>query len=386
MKIVHVAASAPYNDYWGYQDNLLPKYHAKLGHDVTMLTTNTKHENGEIIEIPCADYRLTDGVRVIRFKRKDYGNPILNNLTNRIEIFDTLKEIHPDFIFFHGLVSDSIYDVVKYKKSINPNCIIVQDNHLDCYNYVANVKGIRDHIIRLIQRHRVKKTIAYVTKVLGVTPLRKEYAEDYFQVPKDKSDVLIMGADDEAIPLKRKEIIRKQVRASEGIPKDCFLIVSGGKIDESKRTHLLMEAVKNLVNVKLLVFGSVLPDFEDEFRQTMNDNVKYIGWIPAERTYDYLLSADLLIFPGSHSVLWEQACACKVPCVFAQLKGMDHVNNGGNSSFLSTVTVNSIRDEISRLHFTDAYDKMKSIAESEATDIYLYSEIAKKSLEIGINA
>ena len=36
MKIVHIAPNAPYNDYWGYQDNLLPKYHKKLGHDVTV--------------------------------------------------------------------------------------------------------------------------------------------------------------------------------------------------------------------------------------------------------------------------------------------------------------------------------------------------------------
>ena len=60
---------------------------------------------------------------------------------------------------------------------------------------------------------------------------------------------------------------------------------------------------------------------------------------------------------------------------------MDHVNNGGNSDFISEVTVESINDEINKLYFTDSYYKMKKVAESEATDIYMYSKIAKKSLE-----
>ena len=39
------------------------------------------------------------------------------------------------------------------------------------------------------------------------------------------------------------------------------------------------------------------------------------------------------------------------------------------------------KKEIEQLVFTDKYYDMKKIAESEKTDIYLYSNIAKKSLE-----
>ena len=72
MRIVNIAPSAPYNDYWGYQDNLLPKYQKKLGHDVTMITTNLIHKDGSIAEIPCDDYFLKDGVRIIRLKKEKY--------------------------------------------------------------------------------------------------------------------------------------------------------------------------------------------------------------------------------------------------------------------------------------------------------------------------
>ena len=107
----------------------------------------------------------------------------------------------------------------------------------------------------------------------------------------------------------------------------------------------------------------------------------YIGWLGADKVYDYFFAADLAFSPGQHSVLWEQACAAKVPCVFEKWDGMDHVNNGGNAEFISPVTVETIQAELSALHFTPKYEKMKEIVASSATDIYLYSRIAEKSLE-----
>ena len=56
MKIVHIVPKAPYNDNWGYQDNLLPKYQRKMGHEVTVITTNTMQQDGKIINTACILY------------------------------------------------------------------------------------------------------------------------------------------------------------------------------------------------------------------------------------------------------------------------------------------------------------------------------------------
>lgn len=60
---------------------------------------------------------------------------------------------------------------------------------------------------------------------------------------------------------------------------------------------------------------------------------------------------------------------------------MEHVNNGGNSDFVSDITPEALRQKIIDLRYTDKYYLMDNVAKSEATDIYLYSNIAKKSLE-----
>lgn len=379
MKIVHIAPNAPYNDYWGYQDNLLPKYHRKLGHEVTVIITNKMHKDGKIVEIDSADYILTDGVRIIRCPYKKTRFPKSGILTY-IPVYEMLEELKPDFIFYHGLISYTIVDVIKYIKR-NRNCKVVQDNHLD-YNIGMAFKTVKEKVLRAWYRLLNRYSIRYVEKVYGVTPWRKTYAEDYFRIPKDKTDVLIMGADDEQMNLEHRVEIRKTVRKEYQIDDGDFLIVTGGKIDAKKKTNILMEACAGLKGVKLIIFGEVADELKDRFNDLVkSENIIYIGWIASDKVYEYFYAADLVVFPGQHSVLWEQACASKVPCVFEMWDGMDHVNNGGNSDFISLVNVDTVRSKIIELKFTEKYYTMKHIAESEKTDIYLYSNIAKKSLE-----
>lgn len=382
MKIVHIAPSAPYNDYWGYQDNLLPKYHKKLEHDVTMITTNTMHKDGKIVETEQSEYVLKDGVRVIRLQKKKYPNIVLTNLNSRLAVYDILKDIKPDFIFFHGLVSSTIYDVINYKKKINPNCVVVQDNHLD-YNIGRICSNLKEYFFRAVYRHFNRKSLPYVSRIYGVTPWRKKYAEEYFKIPKEKTDVLIMGADDEQMNLVHRSELRNKIREQYGVKDDEFLIATGGKIDRKKKIDVLMEAVKKYSDVKLIVFGNVQSDIKDKFERlkSENENIIDIGWIDADKVYEYFYAADLVFFPGQHSVLWEQACASKTPCVFEKWEGMEHVNNGGNSDFVFPITQETIENKIEELLFTDKYYEMKKVAESDKTDIYLYSNIAIKSLE-----
>lgn len=384
MKIVHIAPKAPYNDYWGYQDNLLPKYQKKLGHDVTMIITNTMHKDGKIVETDCADYFLNDGVRVIRLKVKNYGNGALTNQNSKLPVYKYLEEIKPDFIFYHSLHGTTIFDVIKYKKEINPACVIVQDNHMD-YNNYNNPGGIIGFVCCEYQRLINKYANRYVSKVYGVTPWRKAFAEEYYGIPKDKTDVLIMGADDEYLDIEHREERRKEIRDMYGFSADDFVIVTGGRIDKAKNIDKLVTVCVGLKQkgVKLLVFGSVSPDFKTVFNKALAgaENITYIGWIDSSKVYPYFFAADLIVFPGGHSVMWEQACASKTPCVFNYWDGMEHLNNGGNSILIPLHTNEEIRDMIEGLIHSDAYAAMQAAALSEKTNIYRYSEIAKKSLE-----
>ena len=151
-----------------------------------------------------------------------------------------------------------------------------------------------------------------------------------------------MGADDEQMDFNHKSQIRTEIRRKYSINNDDFLVVTGGKIGIKKNIHLLMHALRNLKGIKLLIFGEVEGEIKSVFQKEYDaaDNITYIGWLKSSEVYKYFFAADLVCFPGQHSVLWEQACVSKVPCVFKKYDGMQHVNNGGNSAFFRIQQLN----------------------------------------------
>lgn len=389
MKLVHIAANAPYNEYWGYHENLLPYYHQRLGHEVTLITTNTMHKDGKIVETDCTDYMLKDGVRLIRLKLKKYPSKTLTALEARLNVFKLLTEIKPDFIFFHGVLSSTIFDVIKYKKKVNEKCIIVCDNHLDYYNGFK-IGGIKSKVLRAYHRIRIKVSEKYVSVYYGVTPWRCQYLTDYFNVPSAKTELLLMGGDDRYIDLENKDKIREKIRTELNISDDNFVVISGGKIDKTKNIHLLMQAIAEIGenDIKLVVFGQILDDIKDEIEELKKSaNIIYIGWIKAEEAYNYFLASDLMVFPGTHSVLWEQACACGIPGMFKEWEGMKHVDAGGSSVFLTHDSAEEIKNNILDIYNNkEKYDSMKKAAVENGIKMFSYAEIAKKAIEIGDEA
>ncbi|MBQ8316552.1 MAG: hypothetical protein IJX95_12540, partial [Lachnospiraceae bacterium] len=67
MKIVHICLSMGYTEGLNYQENIIIKYQAKDGHDVSLITTD--HCFTEGVWVICqteSDYKNEHGVRIIR--------------------------------------------------------------------------------------------------------------------------------------------------------------------------------------------------------------------------------------------------------------------------------------------------------------------------------
>ncbi len=386
MKIVHLCLQAPYNDYWGYQDNLLPKYQKKQGYDVTVITTNTEHNNGSIVQTEEKEYVLNDNEKIIRIAySKKIGK--ISNLIKWFNISDLLNSENPDFIFVHGLGNVSVIQAAKYAKR-NKNVVLVADNHVDYYNESPQLKGnkFKSFIIRITLKLLNKYMQKFYKKVYGVTPWRVQYQQDVFGISKEKSDLLVLGADDEKIDYEHRKDISNLIRNNLKIPKDAFVVISGGKIDKSKNVSLLSEAVCRLGidKVYLVIFGNIDPDVEVMINRCIltNKQIIKIGWIDASEVYNYFLASDLAAFPGTHSVLWEQACACGIPVIFKKWDGMQHVDVGGNSVFIEHDSVDEIENVLKEIIGNrKKYEHMKMIAENNGRNTFLYSKIAEKSLE-----
>lgn len=381
MKIVHVCLAASYVEGFGYQENILSQFHAEMGNDVFVITSNRMfNKKYERVFREVGEYTNEYGIKVrILPNSKRYG--YYSRFNDFDGVYDALEERNPDIIFVHGGQFVALMDIIKYCKKHKEVKLYI-DQHGDYYNMKFNTW--KEKIVqRYIYGHWMRKAIPYVSKYWGVTPWRCQYLNEVYRIPKSKIDLLVMGGDDRYIHLEKKKEIRAEIRSKLCLKEEDFVVITGGKIDATKNIHKLMQAVidMNKENLKLIVFGQPNDKMAEQIEKLSKDShIRNIGWLDATAVYDYFLASDLVVFPGTHSVLWEQACACKIPCLVKRWEGMQHVNVGGNCDFIDDDSVEGIKNKVEELLDSEKYLKMKQVALSPATDVFLYSEVAKKSI------
>lgn len=380
MKIVHLCLSCFFIDNYSYQENMLPKYHVKMGHDVTVIASLVSfNKEGEPCLLPSPSECMDDnGYKVIRLAYKKPLN--INRTLRRYENFyETLVAEKPDVIFTHGVVMADNLILIKYLKR-NPHVKLYGDNHADYINSATTFLS-KNVLHKIIWRYYVQKLEPYLIKCYGVTPIRCRFLKEMYHLNLNIIEFLPMGVDDEAIPTDRVGV-REAVRKELGIPDDAFLIMTGGKIDLRKNTHILLEAIKriNNPNLHLVICGVLTPEME-YLKKQFDCNIHYLGWCNAQRVMDCMLASDLACFPGTHSTLWEQAVGVGLPAIFKHWNEMTHVNVNDNCIFVKGEDVDELRSVIEKMFDKDYYLSQKSKAEIAAIS-FLYSDIAKKAIEL----
>lgn len=381
MKIVHICLAASYVEGFGYQENILTQLHVQMGHSVTVLTTdrtfNSKYERtirGNF------DYVNEFGIHVKTLTRNTkywiYRFGMFNG------VYEELDKVKPDIIFIHGGQFYALKNVIEYCKK-NRNVKLYIDQHGDYYNMHVNTwkeKIVHHHIYG----HWMRKAIHYTEKYWGVTPWRCQFLHEVYRIPENKTGLLVMGGDDRYIHFDKLSEIRNDIRRSLNLADDDFVVITGGKIDKTKNIHLLIGAIRDIdfEQVKLIVFGQPNDEMQDEIESLSEDkHIRYIGWLDSTKVYDYFMASDLAVFPGTHSVLWEQACACGLPGLFKDWHGMHHVNVNGSAEFLKEDSADEMKSKITELYQDKTkYMKMKNAAWEYARNEFSYMEIAKRAI------
>lgn len=379
MKIVHVVIAAVYKEGFGYQENILPAKHVELGLDTYVVTFDRNYPLGR-------EYINNDGIKVnmlpIRFPILSRLRYVSGLISKTRGLYAFLDNVVPDIIFIHGLQAIDSLSVYKWCKK-HPSVKLYVDQHADYYNTPITKFTTRLYY-KCVFGYIARKLSKFAIKFWGVTPWRVDYLQKVYGVNPEQTDLLVMGGDEALVDWNNRNDIRKELRLKYNIPEDAFLIISGGKIDRAKNIHLLIEAVTRLKdkNIFLLFFGNMTNEMKDYCTPLMKDNIKYIGWIDSKDVYQYFLSSDLAVFPGTHSVLWEQAMSCGIPGLFKDWDGgFSHIDCGGNAMLLKDISADILACEIVKLaQDFQRYDEMKSVAENIARKEFSYIEIAKRSI------
>ncbi len=382
MKIIHVCLVGAYNEGWTYQENMLSKFHSKQGHEVMLICIPYELADGGIRLSTDTDYVNAYGVHVIRMvPRFSLGKRIVWY----VGVKEILENFKPDIIFVHGCQFMDARIIRNYGEE-HPQTKIFVDNHADFSNSATNWIS-KNLLHKILWKHTAHVLEPVTTKFYGVLPARVDFLKKIYCLPEKKCELLVMGGDDDQILKSRSPSIRANLRKKYNILENDFLIVTGGKIDKfKKQTIQLMEAVKeiNSPSIKLLVFGSVVSELKNEVdRITDGKTIQYVGWIEPDESYNYFAAADLVAFPGRHSVFWEQVAAQGIPMLCKDWPGTHHIDVGGNTVFIESEEIPAIKEKIlSIVNNKQKYAEMKKIAVEEGMKMFSYDDIARRCINL----
>ncbi len=322
MKIVHITEN--YIEGWGYQENLLPLYQKRAGHDVVVISDNDhlKYAQNPILAnkiISRGTEYEQDGIKI--YKVKTYLATSTSSFFCK-GVYEVLKKEKPDMIFHHNLNTSTLAVAVKYKRH-HPELRLYADNHADWINESKNRLWhlfYYDFLIPL----RVKIIGTRVNYYIGVSPLRCQYLNKVFRVPEEKIRFLPIGCDTEQAEQIKEN--RVELKNRYEIAPQSYVIVSGGKIEKSKGTLTLIDACNELKNngsdVSLVLFGKI--DEEVHNYASQYNWITELGWCDRATTLSLLKMADVACWPWLHTTLIEDSVASGTPLVVKMSDNVSH--------------------------------------------------------------
>lgn len=384
-KIVHICVGGPYTDGFTYQENLLTKHHRLLGYEVVLVASPLYFgSDGTVKRANPGRYVNEDGVTVVRLS---FAKPeaLSAKLKKVVGLNGLLEEEAPDIIFLHGIQTMAAHDVARYIKCHSRVKLFV-DNHVDESNMGGKLHRLL--IDETLWRYEGSLLVPYATTFYGVLPARVRTLSEVYKIPAEKCRLLVMGYDDCPDEKEQSEanLVVDSWLKKEGILDSDFVLCTGGKIDAFKReVWTLLRFVssgKMPEGMKLVVFGSVEKNREKEFAALCNSSNQlcYFGWADKYQINALINRSNAGIFPGRHSVLWEQVAGQGTPLIIKSLYGLEHLDINGNVWCLGEVIDEASLDRMVK-HIGDVKAfGTQGAAAKKAADAFQYSNIAHVSI------
>lgn len=386
MKILHW--DEMFHPAFGYQINILAKFQAVEGHEVTIITSSNieKHPtfsgfaNDENIEELDTEYSKNYGVKIIRL-------PIWRVISGRViykgGYIEKIKELNPDVIMCH--TNDTLSSIRIAQRYKNINIPIVFDNHM----------------LEMAAKNPLSKAFRLYFKTF-VTPIIKKnnwivirtqddkYVNKCLGIPEEQTPFISFGTDTSIFY--RDINVRREFRKELKLDEKDFVVVYTGKINESKGGKLLAKAFLERFNtdrrIVLLCVGNIEnSEYGKEIEEILNkSNNRIIRF----KTQNYLelakfyQVADLSIFPKQCSLSFYDAQACGLP-VLSEDNNINIDRNKHNNGIC--FKSDNVEDIICKIKmFSEMkeieYEKMRQNSIDFIVNNYDYKDIAEQYTEI----
>lgn len=347
-----------------YQENILPLYHKHFGAEVRIVANCIDYIDGKVNIIPPGTYHDND-IEIVRIPFRRYHKYLDNKIRNYRGFKKEIEIFKPDIIFVHDAQFYNTHEIRNYVIANNKVKVIV-----DCHTDEGNsAKGKLSKIIlhKIYYKWRINILDEVVNKWWGVLPGRVCFLTDYYDIDGNKIDYLPLGYDDLNLfkDTSEQNIIQ--------LPKDYYVFC--GRMDKRKEilellTHWKEYNARMEESNYLLLIGPIIDTRIDSIIKENPEYFMHIEWAAGKLLSMYLHKSMGVLFPGTHSTLWEWAM------------GMGKIiyirRNYYNGLNIDNMNIKLVKGSI-RKYVEDILSK-QSINKVYDMEDYYYSNIAKKSL------
>ena len=356
LNILHIGQYYLIN--YSYQENYLPKAMRQGGKNKVLYIASKKFPDFFKEKIVKSAY-FDDGIYVIHVKM-NFGRLV----TLVFGLLKIIRKFKPDLIFLHGYAFIKCFYLFPLAKFYHIR--ICMDIHEDYNNsgITRNDKTIKGKIrIFLYQELNLfysKLFSKFIFSFYYVAPSIKPFCLYYLRLPPQKIKPLYLGFDYSRININERGKIRKEIEAEYNIQSNRIVVITAGKFDRGKNLPLLLECAKLLKDDNRFIF-LIVGKIEDHVKRDVENllqlpNVIYCGWKSSDILFRYLLAADIAVYPGTQSVLWQQTVCLGTPAIFRYWPGVEYLGKE-NNEFIYKYDPGEIRDKIIKTTFS--YEQLR---------------------------
>jgi glycosyltransferase involved in cell wall biosynthesis len=323
----------------GYVSNTLPKYLARLGHHVDVITSQKLpyYQKGTGSSLFGSDFASRNTNPLGSQQIDGYAVHTLVGVPNfgylRLQrLGDKLGELAPDLICIFVSVGWIALDCARAAGRLR--CKLVIGNHTGKSQfplaYDPQPWYTPARLKSLLLRALPGRLYIGPRADHCVVPTRDcaDIAAAFFGIPRDRTRVLNLPVDiDHFHPVadaadgKRREALR----ASLGIGPDDVVCVYSGKFTQAKNPLVLAQAIHLLADEGYRVKGLLIGAGEQQDALTTRPNVTVVPFIPFTGLGEYYRAADIGVWMDE-SISYLDAASCGLPLVLSsRVKDVSHL-------------------------------------------------------------
>jgi len=356
VRITHVVDT--YYPQLGYQIYYLPLEMKKLGHDVTIITSD-RHSKvvyekdamkpllGERIVQP-GNWIDKDGLRVLRLPSTLEIGPtvLLKGLLKEIEL------AKPDILYVHGTTTLSALSIALFKRRLGNPTVVYQT-----YQIKAASMSVYRHLYPMVKAFESPLVTRSADMFVAIAEEAKDFAIKKLGIPAEKIMVAQHGADPTRFFPDSQS--GRTTRKSLGIEDDDFVAIYTGKIMPYKGVHILIEAAANLIRkhpeIKILVVGGGDRDYVKFLRsyaekEGIGGSVFIHEAVIHSELRNYYNAANVAVWPSSVTISTLEAMSCGLPVIVSDVPAAQERTVFGNGFVVHNESSEELEHYIDQLY------------------------------------